>query len=589
MASSSAYAPPSPQIESQFGHHDASFATLPSYKEFHQTLDRVGGLENLINLDIHEFISALALEKDSLFVIKVPTLGFTDPAHDYDIRPMFATPFSLNGYGAKPDAPIASRPYKVIAVDFMGNEYPLIFNDKGLIDYDAIAQTQGGKLYTTLKELHYVYTADQVLGGEGLTQLPMAPYHQGHLLLRAPEFITKAFDIEISVIRGDKTFLENKAHINFDDMDLYHLNQFSLHVEPLPEGSKIDIHIDANAFKVALPQQLGMSIQIPGLVMQDGIAHVKQDAQLSESVQLTHYLGLSPAIFDQVYEALIPKEKLSQSFSQTTNNVFNDFSNSEVLDKFYEVVKEGVQDNAIPIMALSDYFSSSEVLQRNLNELNLDKMTRADHEVYSQLLQSLNHPGDMAYDLADNLDQMLSIDKYFPQTHFSLISQDAIDPNMLEVMFELDPLDSNLHQAQQYKATHEGLTHLSLEADTFNLFDINHSDPYFSEQSLAQVEESLGNRYEISAKTLIDGAQVIDNFNVENHDVLDLNILFESLPGVITEPQVQLEQKGADMEVWVQETSPDGFGEKYHVATLTGVNGEDGNLPNLDQFIEFPG
>ncbi len=586
MATPSAYMTSMPMAQSQFGHHDPSFGTLPTYQDYHSMIAKIGGIEHLIQIDVHEAIIALHAQKDALLKIKVPTLGFTDPAFDYDLRPWFATPFSINGFGANKEDIQASRPIKMIGEDFMGNQYPLLFNKEGLIDYEQIAAQTPGELYTTLKAIYYVYSAEQVLRGEGFTKLPMSPYHQGSLLMLPPETIKKPFGIEIDVLVAGESVHQQLFEATFESDELYHINQFSLNTQAYDNSIQFDIFVETSAFKTLLPNQLAMTLEFPQLILQDGIAGFNQSDLSFEPLSLTQYFGLSHDMLSKVIDVLIPESNLSHSFQSNTHDSFNHFSDPNVLKAFYQEIKQGIADSSVPVMALSDYFASAQDIKDQITALNSEPMSKADHDVFTNLMKSMFQEEDLAYHLADSLDQMLTLDQYYPQSHFSFITKDSVDPSMLEVQLNLKPLDSLL-PTQSYQVTSEGMMPLSDDQNSLDLGALVHDDPFFGDISLEHAE-LVGHRFEISPDALIHGAQIIHDFNWQNHDVIDLNQLFETLAGNILEPSISTATKGDELEIWIEDTSGLGVSEKIHVATVIGTNPTEDALPSIEQFIEFP-
>lgn len=565
-------------MESQYGHHSPTFGALANYADFHEAIAKLG-FENFIQVDLTEVLGLIHAQPDALLEIKVPTLGFTDPAFDFDLRPWFATPLSLNGFGAGKDK-LSSKPFEMKGTDILGNEYPLLFNEKGHLDYDLIASQTPGPLFTTLKYISYIYSASQVLTGEMLTKLPMIAEHHGKLLMLPPQPIHKNFEIDLKV-RFEKGIVHQETIYYEPGLDkMYHVNQFDVKANEHEHGLQLSIEVDASAYQTPLPAQLGISIEMPGLSMREGLLRPLQGDE--EAFKTTQYLGVSQGLLSKVLDVLIPPKTMAQAFTADKASAWNDFSIDGAFDVFYAHIKDGIGNNSIPLLALSDYFAGAEDIKAQMRALNIEAMTKPDQEMFNDVIQKMYHSEDIAFQLADTIDHMLSIETYYPHAQFNVLTSLNQLPEHLDLTLSLTPIGQSGLAAQVYKVTSEGLIDIN-DYQPIETPELN-QDPFFSDEGLEQAA-TVGQRYSISSDDILKGAHIIHDFDWQNHDVIDLSPLLEQLGGEILEPHITSARHGDELEIYLEDGSGLGASEKMHVATIVGISGDD-DLPSIDQFVE---
>lgn len=440
------------QVNTKFGLHDKHFATLANFNDFHQILEWSGGLDHLINLDIHPELGHLASTVLDFF-IKVPTLGFTDPAFDYDMRPWFAVPIGLNGFGSTVAQPWSSLAKNIIGVDLLGNQYPLLLNEKHQIDYEAIAASQQGeKLFTTLKALIYVYSPQQLIAGEGLTPLSNAQALKNKCVLMPPQHAHKDYTIEVGLMSHEG--VEQSRVVQIERLplsDYLHVNNFSIELASNSNHNLLDIFIDAQTRKDVALNQYMMSLTLPrsGINLQSITSPAMVVEPMGDDFRLTKVFGLSETALRSVLTTLIPGTHLTQAFenSQTDldDSVFNDFSMPKALDLLYATVIDSVINTSIPLMALNSMFDV-EHFPDAVQSLPMEDWSIADNHVFAELLHGWQGNSEHAVeDFADKLDGMLTLEKFYPQWHVAFATEDDFDHESFKAQLYFEPWDHSQH------------------------------------------------------------------------------------------------------------------------------------------------
>src|SRR5579872_4080704 len=87
-----------PPIEALFGLHFCRVGTLPNQTQWEQIKSYIQSYSpiKLLAVSIQSELDILSEHPDCALEVRVPTLGFTDLAFDYDIRPWFLTPVIVN-------------------------------------------------------------------------------------------------------------------------------------------------------------------------------------------------------------------------------------------------------------------------------------------------------------------------------------------------------------------------------------------------------------------------------------------------------------------------------------------------------------
>lgn len=583
----------SQSLDIKFGIHDKFFATLPSASDFHALIEQQGGLDQFIRLDITDVLQQMREHPQAELVIRVPTLGFTDPAFDYDIRPWFATPFSLNGFGSTSEAPFASRPHQILAKDLLGHEYPLLINEKGMLDYQQIASILGSaKVYTTLDAISFVYTKAQLVDGADLDKLPFHQLQQGAIWFRPPVVGAEAFSIEMELKEGDELLYSSELKVvPQSEGDFVHVNQLDLSYESMDQGGKIALNFDGQVTPRFAPEQYTIITEIPKLGdVKLFLASPFQ--QLSESASGTHwvvtdYNGLSQSALKQLVEILIPEQGLKQMFQTDTHlSGFNDFSSPVAFTALYQKVIQSVINTSLPLMALEGILNNAEDFIEKIEYLKEHTLNKADQLVLSKLFifdesSNAEHPG---YLIADRLDQLLSLDSHYPHSEISLFTSEPLNAEDLSVHVSFVAIDSHANEpAVSFNASIKGF-----EKSEFT----EHVSDYFGGHEIPLSDEALahagvvGHRYTLSQYDPLHGPEIIQNFNWEQHDKLDLHPLLEQFAST-SSPEISLKASQEGTEVWLQGSdAPDSA--PIHVATLSGVP-IDAIESNLHHYIEFPG
>ncbi len=548
------------------GLHHPEFATLANAGVIQGLPDGWQNTQGLIRLDIRSELKAMP-ESDLSLAVKVPTLGFSDPVFDFDMRPWFATPLAVNGMGATEDAQ-ASKPAQLFGVDFMGNQYPLLLDANGFIDYQAIAQTMGEQsVYTTLEAVIYVYSQEQLVQGKDLQRLGIDDL-EGSMIFLPPTLVPEGFEITLGWFGEDFTPIRTEHVDVFQGSDGYFVNDITLSHQQGEGQGELNLVMDAQVQPYRLPGQTQVRLEldangIEGMPVKEGKILVEQ------SLGLTHQTTV------KVLTALVPFHELAKSLAQTApKQGLNDFSDPMVVESFYGKVIEGLANTSIPLMAMQPNFNDDDSLFEWAQNLDWNEIPQSDAQILSGWIEG--HADSLSFELSDAMDEMLSVEQFYPQTHLNLTTNSEFQ--FSDFSLQLDLQAENFTIQSQWTANADGFESMQ---SLSNLMDMNSLD--FPDTSMESLREQ-SSQFEISEHTLLKGADVIEGFDWGNHDTVNLGPLLEKLGP--DSHQVRVERVDSEAHVFVDKV--DEFGqasEQMHVATIPNAP-SDGNL-DLSQFIEL--
>lgn len=477
-----------PPIEAVFGVHCQRLGTLPSLSQWRQINSYVQSYSpiKLLTANILPELSILSEHPEYMLVVRVPTLGFTDPAFDYDLRPWFLTPVALNGYIAQTGVLEHSKVAQLWANDIAQNHFKLLFNQQGLLDYDKMGEIAASNvIFTTLQNIDYVYSLPTLLG-EGLEKLPEKEWqtYQNTLCFFPPPIAAEKYKIELIVLNIKQEIIQKRA-VSICSVSQGHL--FVSHFETLhtrsPQAKSHDyLSIKAGMYvEQELPlSRYGYKIKILGQAkinlgrlsaytqpipyhFRPGLDYItsKQIAQKpSDLYEYVLFFGLSFSAIKQLIQIVISKDKFFknhlissvQQSNQGKNQYNNYYQHPDLLDNLYELVTEACAHKTIPIYALSESFELSAIIFSKLMNLDTSQWDRHDQWVFERMiyeqLPSVHKnydPMEVGFEWVDTIDSLLNehptdIDI---QNNIDIVSGKISAQQLIEIEIYLDDFEKS--------------------------------------------------------------------------------------------------------------------------------------------------
>ncbi len=555
-----------------YGLHAHSFgavASLADYQQFHLLHQR--NEICLFDVNIVQELEILRSDPQAMVCICVPTCGFTDPALDYILSPCFALPVAINGLVAKEEKSIRAL---AIGTDIAGNEYPLLTNAQGKIDFALIEKTFNDKKdrFTSLREITFGFTAALL----SHCDLIMARQDkQGIIELLVPPTMN-TFEFQVKVVKNSKIISNRILTYKIPPQDLPQAKLMAIWQEG---KQKSYLHINYK-----LSHQIKQAVRAKVVVdvpMQEEVDYTWASTPCIKGVdntylRFTQYYGLSLDAFKQVICAIISPLVFESGFmvagkKSSHYSTFNRYDTHPQLKLcLYEHLTNGVLNQSVPLFALSMYFASYDEIKANMQKINWSSFDIHDQFVFKKLYEILLTDEGNVMPLVDEVDRLLSF-----------------NPEYCETTLVVETMGKALN-AKQFNIT----ANIILEDKSGEVIHSQTSTTLLQmlrrNRQLTLVENrmpvlSKGAVYNLNFNHIVKGAHVIEGFNWQANDKINLSDLMEALKtsGGSSIVHAQITPLG-DTEIWVEHAS-EFKTENYHIATLKGLN----HLPgDISHFIE---
>ncbi len=501
-----------PPIETKFGLHFQRLGSLPNLLQWQQIKTYIQSYSpvKLLNMSISSELDLLAEHPDYSLVIRVPTLGFTDPAFDYDIRPWFLTPVVMNGYIAQTGTLEHTKIAQLWATDIADNHFKLLFNQEGQLDYDKMSeQAHSEVIFTTLKKIHYVISLP-TLRGEGLEKLPEKEWKKQHknMCFFPPPVMAEKYDVEILVINRQQDVIQKRSvQIQSESQNYLFVSHFeTLHTRSIQTkthdylsikaGMYVEQELPFSRYGYKIKVSMGTKNKLGSLSaytqpvpyhFRPGMDYfkIKNSVQKqTHSYEYVLFFGLSHSAVKELIQVVISKDRFFKnhliSSVQQKKNSKNEYNNyylyPDLLDELYELVTDACAHKTIPLYALSESFELSSIIFSKL--MNLDTSNWDSHDqwvfermIYEQLSSICQDydPMEVGFEWVDKIDKLLNehptdIDI---QNNIDILSGKLSSQQLIEIEIFLDDYDKSAFE--KYEENTPSLTlSKTLESTEFN-------------------------------------------------------------------------------------------------------------------------
>jgi len=404
-------------LSAKFGLHYGYLGALPTLEELVHIKSLVKDFGyQLLSLDISSLITKVDKQRNATLQLSVPTLGFTDPAFDYEVTPWFAVPLVINGFVSKSDS-LLSPVAQIYVTDIINNQYLLAFDTKGRVDYPTISVKQATPIYSTLQSIQYHYRINALSNNQALQQLSEKQY-QGKILLLLPEKYSE-FHIECTLL-SDKEQVMVKEYAVVPTLQQDTIIQTDAKWKGDKIRGSLQINYESllgikksNAFEatltISLPQAENLQYLLYG--SKDWLSTHKNKMPC-----LTQYYGLSASVLFEILQVLIPYNSFCQNISSNTfsqkfescpdiNNYSKNSSETKVL---YQYLLSGVINGSVPLYALKSKMDSDDDIFNALKALDIKKWSMHDQVVYQSILTSIEQVTLSTNIVWDTLDSYFS-------------------------------------------------------------------------------------------------------------------------------------------------------------------------------------
>ncbi len=549
----------------KYGLHGGFFGTLPVLEDYQSLLLHP---DNLFAFDITHELELLSIHQGAMLTISVPTCGYTDPAMDYLIAPMFALPSIMDGCVAKTPGQLIAH---VMGTDIRGNRYPLFTQEQGKIDFTLIEKTLNDNIdrFTTLLEITYGFTFDDINQVDSL--ILACPNKRGKFELFIPSNVG-AFDFQINVV------LDHKV-----------LSQQTIQYKPKPEqpkgrlvgiwqegNQKSYLHINYKLPSLTYKRGCARAKVVIDVPLQEGVDYTWQSAkgvkgQDGKTLRFTQYYGLSEHAFKQVIFAILPQTIFKDKFLNglTQAGMFNRYDlHGDLVFCLYENLIHGVLNESVPLYALSPYFAQDDLIKANMAKIITSAFDEHDQFVLTQLKELVNDKSAQAF--IDEVDRLLSSQAHYGET--TLVIETMHKP--------LQPISSPLIASFVLESKDNQVLCMTTDQAFIQIINKNR---IFVKEKHSRFEK--GERYTIGVHNLTDGVDIIENFNWEENDKINLTEIVNTLrtqKGGSYVVNIRITPTG-DTEIWIAHSQKGDETAHYHIATLKGIS----TLPkDISRFIE---
>lgn len=442
-------------LEAKFGLHFGRFATLPTIEDFYCLQSQSPQATHRLHaIDISTYLPLLKEYPHYELALEIPTLGFSDLLHGYDINPWFAFPIAINGFVAQADAAEPFRA-KVILTDITNQKYSYQVNKESVADYEAMANQQAKPIYSAIKAIQYCFGGAQIIYGEGLSALPNLKEFQNKLVLYLPR-VQCPMSLKVTVLDKKRAIITNEITLAPKQV---------LEVTPVVQakwaGSKeqgelnIQYHVVKDAslqyiqsatLHLTFPNQKGLKLLLHGEQSWLTTHHNKTS-------RLTQYIGLSQVAMADLLQQIVPFEHFESILLSDTQNTsrgglrhVNDYTSCQSSrQQLYHYLLSGVLNRSVPLCALSDYFVEDKKLAHILPNMNIASWPLSDQLVYKHFLFGLPTTKMNCEYIIDEIDQLLSFGVSSVEGQLSIKTSGAKLPSAPKVLGQLilEPLPQN--------------------------------------------------------------------------------------------------------------------------------------------------
>lgn len=441
-----------PPIETLFGLHFLRLGTLPNQEQWQQIKSYIQSYSpvKLLTASIQPELDILSEHPDYALEVRVPTLGFTDLAFDYDIRPWFLTPVVINHHIAQTGTLEHTKVADLWVTDIAENYYQLLFSQTGQFDYDKMSEQAGnGVVFTTLKNIHYIFSLPTLLG-EGLEALPENKRASQAALLHffPPPVLRKKYEIELLILDGQRNKIqkrtveiqpETQQHLFVSHFETLHSRSVEAKIKQESLGIKVGLYVEQElpcsryGYKIKL--SVNQKIKLgklsaytqplpyhfrPGM---DYLRVKNNNKKQSNIYEYVLFFGLSHSAMNQLIQIIISKERFFKnhliSSVQQKNKNKNQFNyyylQPDLIDKLYEGVTNACAHKTIPLYALSESFELSAIIFSKLMNLDTSLWDGHDQWVFERMfyeqLSSIRpdyDPTEVGFEWVDKIDKLLN-------------------------------------------------------------------------------------------------------------------------------------------------------------------------------------
>ncbi len=339
------------------------------------------------------------------------------------------------------------------------------------------------------------------------------------------------------------------------------------------------LHIN---YKLTPLKQVGRAKIVIDIPMQEDVNYTWESAPCvkgfdSKSLRFTQFYGLSVDAFKQVICAVISPMMFVTGFmsSESNKSSADSFNRYDIHPQLklclYEHVINGVLNQSVPLFALSPYFASFDEVKANLLNINWASFDDHDQFVFKKLYEILLTEECNVMPLIEEVDRLLSLHPEYCETTLVLETMGkALKENALPIKAHFSFEDKNGELL--YAIGHEAKIQILRKNRSMTLVE-NQAPPV-----------QKGAVYNLNLNHIVKGAHVIEGFNWQANDKINLSDLMDALTtcGGSSVVHAKITPLG-DTEIWVEHHSNEHKTEQYHIATLKGLN----HLPgDISHFIE---
>lgn len=515
-----------------FGLFKGFLGYLPDKVQWQTAID--DPVFQVTTIDIRELLNDVSSLHQ--IYLRVPTVGFVDVVHNFDTRAGFAVPISINGFIANQLGDIKAH---VVAKDIIENQYPIVLNHKDSIEIDSG--------FTTLTSLDFIFDFNKLKDTIGLT---LDQNYFGTFQLLLPLGLTEPYKIEIGLINSEgkeyakkECFLYQTSHIDMDDIVIQNNNS---------NEDCASFYIKTNAHPL---DTLRAVIQVD-----------------SGSQNWSSHIGLSESALKNIVDALIVKEKITDTvksqFGVQDENINNFDAHPEAIGRVLTNLIDGVAKKTVPLVGMYKFFDENS-LSSILAGVDTKSWDLHDKIVWQDFVN--NAPSENFMDYLDGLfEPLYSTIKGDLPFGLDSVSSGHFSINISVESSNHDTVYQDAYQIQNL--------------ENYSVVDFTIDNMTIPDLSLNHNEAQNGKVFKISQFDTLKEADIIQDFDANHHDKIDLSHLLNNLHSASVEVHETLQ---GDTQIWVSHyPSAEHIAEKIHVATLIGVNSEKGNLPDdLTSFI----
>ncbi|MGD9590902.1 MAG: type I secretion C-terminal target domain-containing protein [Candidatus Berkiella sp.] len=542
----------------QYGLHACAFGAIPfinDYERFLQLQDQ--GEYRLFAINIQKELKLVKSNPNARLCISVPTRGFTDPLLDYVSKPLFAIPTLIDGAIAKEFNTIHAN---VTVTDIAQNHYPLLKTKNSDISFEQIEKNLIDKKdrFTTLDQITFEFTAEQLVGDNWDTRFSNK---KDLLELLIPCSFTP-FDFKIYVAQENKILRETTVHYPGTKLAVLKSKLMAIWQEG---NQKSYLHIN---FKIAPHQHAARAKVIIEVPLQSGVNYTWESApsikgKNSKSIRFTQYYGLSANAFEKVICAIVNPSLFEARFmsckKQKTEFRFNRYdAHPELWHTLYDHIIQGVLNQSVPLFALSPYFASYDEIKNAMEEITWQYFDEHDQFVFKKLYEILITNTSNMIPFIDEVDRLLSLMPEYCETTLVL---ETMGKHLSNEQFNL-----KAHFILENSAGKQVLA--QDDEATLQILRKNRQLSVVNSKAIA----TQGAVYHLNLNHLESGAHVIEDFNMQANDKINLSDLMNALSqsGGSSVIHAQITPSG-DTEIWVEHHTLSSRNQ-YHIATLKGMN-----------------